>query len=212
MFSKENLLLYFVCGTQDMKDGRRLDEVLEKALKAGITMFQFREKGEGSLAGQAKVDLALSLKQLCQSYGVPFIVNDDVELAQEINADGVHVGQSDMQVETFAKAFKDKIIGLSVGNFEEYTQSDLTNIDYIGVGPMFSTQSKSDAEAPVGPVMISNLRQYVPDLPMVAIGGITVDNAPSVIEGGADGLAVISAIAQSNNINETVNSFLQIQK
>ncbi|MEJ7279223.1 thiamine phosphate synthase, partial [Staphylococcus epidermidis] len=81
----------------------------------------------------------------------PFIVNDDVSLAKRINADGIHVGQDDEAVRAFSNDFQDKIIGLSVGNLYEYEKSDLTNVDYIGVGPMFETPSKSDANAPVGP-------------------------------------------------------------
>ncbi|MEJ7532645.1 thiamine phosphate synthase, partial [Staphylococcus hominis] len=89
--------------------------------------------------GEKKKQLALKLKQLCHSYHVPMIVNDDVQLAQEINADGIHVGQDDMEIQQFASQFKNKIIGLSVGNLKEYQQSDLSKVDYIGVGPMYTT-------------------------------------------------------------------------
>ena len=97
------------------------------------------------------------------------IVNDDVQLAQEINADGIHVGQDDMEIQQFASQFKNKIIGLSVGNLKEYQQSDLSKVDYIGVGPMYTTSSKDDASKPVGPSMISQLRLYIHDFPIVAI-------------------------------------------
>lgn len=209
MFNKEYLKVYFICGTQDVPENTSIKEILTKALEAGITMFQFREKGTTALKGQAKVKLARQLCVLCHSYQVPFIVNDDVALAEEINADGIHVGQDDLDVSTFAKQFKDKIIGLSVSDVEEYNRSDLTYVDYIGVGPMYATTSKGDANAPVGPEMIPQLRNYINNFPIVAIGGISLENASDVVRAGADGLSLISAIAKSEHIEQTVQQFLQ---
>ena len=98
MFNKELLKLYFICGTTTCL-GKDLHTVVEDALKGGITLFQFREKGEGALEGKEKVELAIKLQDLCKKYNVPFIVNDDIELALEIDADGVHVGQDDLGVD-----------------------------------------------------------------------------------------------------------------
>ena len=126
-----------------------------------------------------------------------------------IRDSGIHVGQDDVEVAQFAEQFEGKIIGLSVGNVEEYQQSDLSHVDYIGVGPMYTTISKADAEAPVGPEMIPELRQYVQDLPIVGIGGITTENYDQVLEAGADGISVISAITRSENVTKTVQKFLQ---
>lgn len=209
MFDRKQLRLYFICGSQDIPEGQDIHDVLQTALKAGITMFQFREKGPHSKQGEAKVELARSLFNLCQKFNVPFIVNDDVELAQRINADGIHVGQEDKAVAEFAEAFHEKIIGLSVGNITEYQNSDLSQVDYIGVGPMYATRSKSDAAEPVGTEMISQLRTYIKDFPIVGIGGINISNSKRVFDGGADGVSVISAIAQSDNITQTVQKFLQ---
>ncbi|CAM3192169.1 thiamine phosphate synthase [Staphylococcus argensis] len=212
MFKATDLKVYFICGTQDVKSNRTIHDVLQEALEAGITLFQFREKGPTSLQGEEKRHLAEDLLALCHQYDVPFIVNDDIELAKAIDADGVHVGQDDVAVAEFASEFEDKIIGLSVGNVDEYHHSDLTYIDYIGVGPMYATQSKDDANAPVGPEMIPTLREYVGDLPIVAIGGITTSNAQDCFKAGADGVSVISAIAQSDDIKGTVAHFLQSAK
>ena len=151
MFDSKQLSVYFICGTQDIPKNKSIEQVLKEALEAGITLYQFREKGPNALKGEKKKQLALKLKQLCHSYHVPMIVNDDVQLAQEINADGIHVGQDDMEIQQFASQFKNKIIGLSVGNLKEYQQSDLSKVDYIGVGPMYTTSSKDDASKPVGP-------------------------------------------------------------
>lgn len=207
LFKATDLKIYFICGTQDIPEHQTIQGILTQALEAGITMFQFREKGDKALTGSKKEKLAKELQALCQSYDVPFIVNDDGSLAKSINADGIHVGQDDEDVRAFANDFQDKIIGLSVGNLNEYEKSDLTNVDYIGVGPMFETPSKSDANAPVGPDMITQLRQKMGDFPMVAIGGINEENVVLIANAGADGIAVISAISRSNNIDNTVNEF-----
>ena len=206
-FKATDLKIYFICGTQDIPEHQTIQGILTQALEAGITMFQFREKGDKALTGSKKEKLAKELQALCQSYDVPFIVNDDVSLAKSINADGIHVGQDDEDVRAFANDFQEKIIGLSVGNLNEYEKSDLTNVDYIGVGPMFETPSKSDANAPVGPDMITQLRQKMGDFPMVAIGGINEENVALIANAGADGISVISAISKSNNIDNTVNEF-----
>lgn len=209
MFDKQNLKLYFICGTQDIPEGESIVKIVTEALEAGITMFQFREKGDTALTGDDKVNLAKQLLIMCRQYNVPFIVNDDVDLAKEINADGIHVGQNDLEVNTFAKAFTEKIIGLSVGDIDEYYASDLENVDYIGVGPMYATTSKDDANLPVGPEMIARLRNHIKDFPVVAIGGINLDNAQLVTQGGANGISIISAIAKSKNVRDTVRQFLQ---
>lgn len=209
MFHKSDLKVYFICGSQDIPDGSTIHEVVREALEAGVTMFQFREKGPGARVGGEKELLATELFNLCKQYHVPFIVNDDVTLAKQIQADGIHLGQDDAALSDVASHFKDKIIGLSVGNVKEYHNSDLTHVDYIGVGPMYATRSKDDANQPVGPEMIPTLRQYVDDLPIVAIGGINVNNANEVVKSGADGLSVISVIAKSEDISETVQHLLQ---
>ena len=206
-FKASQLKIYFICGTQDIPEQKSIKTVLTQALEAGITMFQFREKGENALKDNEKEKLAKELQSLCQSYHVPFIVNDDVSLAKKINADGIHVGQDDEDVKAFAYDFQDKIIGLSVGNISEYETSDLTNVDYIGVGPMFNTPSKSDASEPVGPEMIKQLRRRIGAFPMVAIGGITEENVKSIADANADGISIISAISRSQNIDNTVNEF-----
>ncbi|MBA8760608.1 thiamine phosphate synthase [Staphylococcus schleiferi subsp. coagulans] len=210
-FDRKQLRIYFIAGTQDVKEGS-LESILKEALEAGITMFQFREKGPSSLTGNAKKEKALELQKLCRAYKVPFIVNDDINLAIEIDADGVHVGQDDEKIASFFSKLKSKIIGLSVGNFEEYDQSDLTHVDYIGVGPVYETSSKSDAKKPGGVEMIRRMREYDENIPIVAIGGITEENVSSIIKNGADGIATISSITHSRNIENSVNRYMQYFK
>ena len=141
MFNKKLLKLYFICGTTTCL-GKDLYTVVEDALVGGITLFQFREKGKGALEGKEKLELAIKLKNLCKKYNVPFIVNDDIELALEIDADGVHVGQDDLGVDEIRKLMPNKIIGLSIGNEEELKQSKVEYVDYVGVGPVYGIQTQ----------------------------------------------------------------------
>lgn len=208
MFDRKLLRVYFIAGTQDTSDGN-LERVLQEALEAGITLYQFREKGPNALTGEAKETLARKLFEMCKVKGVPFIVNDDIELAKKINADGIHLGQDDEKIENIIDDFNDKIIGLSVGNFAEYDQSDLTHVDYIGVGPVYETSSKSDAKKPGGIELIRKMRLYDEDIPIVAIGGITSANSEMILAAGADGISTISSITKSDDIKQVVTDYLK---
>ena len=203
MFNKKLLKLYFICGTTTCL-GKDLYTVVEDALKGGITLFQFREKGKGALEGKEKLELAIKLKNLCKKYNVPFIVNDDIELALEIDADGVHVGQDDLGVDEIRKLMPNKIIGLSIGNEEELKQSKVEYVDYVGVGPVYVTQSKDDAGGAIGYEGLELMRKLLPQMPLVAIGGIQTQHIKGVMKTNVDGVSIISAISYSNNIENTV--------
>lgn len=208
MFDRKLLRVYFIAGTQDTSDGN-LERVLQEALEAGITLYQFREKGQNALTGEAKETLARKLFEMCKVKGVPFIVNDDIALAKKIGADGIHLGQDDEKIENIIDDFNDKIIGLSVGNFAEHDQSDLTHVDYIGVGPVYETSSKSDAKKPGGIELIRKMRLYDEDIPIVAIGGITDANSEMILAAGADGISTISSITKSDDIKQVVTDYLK---
>ena len=203
MFNKELLKLYFICGTTTCL-GKDLYTVVEDALKGGITLFQFREKGKGALEGEEKLELAIKLKNLCKKYNVPFIVNDDIELALEIDADGVHVGQDDIGVDEIRKLMPNKIIGLSIGNEEELKQSKVEYVDYVGVGPVYVTQSKDDAGGAIGYEGLELMRKLLPQMPLVAIGGIQTQYIKDIMKTNVDGVSIISAISYSDNIEKTV--------
>lgn len=211
MFHKELLKLYFICGTTTCQ-GKNLYTVVEEALKGGITLFQFREKGEGALEGLEKLELAIQIKELCKKYNVPFIVNDDIDLAMEIDADGVHVGQDDIGVDEIRKLMPDKIrklmpdkiIGLSIRNEEEFQQSKVEYVDYVGVGPVFDTQSKDDAGGAIGYEGLELMRKLLPQMPLVAIGGIQTKHIKDIIKTNVDGVSIISAISYAKNIEKTV--------
>ena len=208
MFNKELLKLYFICGTTTCL-GKDLYTVVEDALKGGITLFQFREKGEGALEGSEKVELAIKLQDLCKKYNVPFIVNDDIELALEIDADGVHVGQDDLGVDEIRKLMPNKIIGLSIGNEEEFKQSKVEYVDYVGVGPVYVTQSKDDAGGAIGYEGLELMRRFLPQMSLVAIGGIQTQHIKDVMKTNVDGVSIISAISYSDNIEKTVREMIE---
>lgn len=174
--------------------------VLEDALKGGITCFQLREKGARALVGMEKIAFAESCQRLCAQYGVPFIVNDDVELAVEIDADGVHVGQDDMEARFVRKRIgSEKIVGVSVHTVDEANKAIADGADYVGMGPVYPTITKADAKPVAGTAMIAEVAAVYPDLPIVGIGGITAENAEPVFRAGASGISVISAIASSTD-------------
>lgn len=193
---------YFIMGSQNCE--RDPISILEEAAKSGITAFQFREKGKGSLTGNEKVELGKSLREICRKYGIPFIINDDTQLIDLLDADGIHVGQDDMSVEELRRNYPDKIIGLSLSNAEELSRSPIHLVDYVGAGPLYSTKTKVDAKSAVGLTWIQYLREKYPKLPIVGIGGINTDNAKTVLDAGADGVSFISVVTKSNNIQETL--------
>ncbi|HDX9578151.1 TPA: thiamine phosphate synthase [Bacillus pseudomycoides] len=189
----ELLQVYFIMGSNNCRKDPL--QVMKSALDGGVTLFQYREKGDGALMGEKRYAFAKQLRSLCKEYNVPFIVNDDVELALALNADGVHVGQDDENIQIVREKMGDKIIGVSAHTIEEARFSIENGADYLGVGPIFQTSTKKDAKAVQGTAGLRFFRESGIEIPIVGIGGITVDNATSVVEAGADGVAVISAIS-----------------
>ncbi|MDW0109939.1 thiamine phosphate synthase [Sporosarcina aquimarina] len=203
-----DLRVYFIMGSSNVQNGDPL-KVLEQALRGGITCFQLREKGPDALQGDEKLAFAKSCQRLCETFGVPFIVNDDVELAIQIDADGVHVGQDDgCASEVRNKIGKQKLLGVSVHSVGEATAAVSAGADYIGMGPVFKTDSKADAKPVAGTTRISEVVSLIPDLPIVGIGGITADNLDVVMKSGASGISVISAIASAENPEIAARSIL----
>lgn len=192
----------FIMGSQNCE--RDPEVILTEAVEAGITAFQYREKGAGSLQGEAKIALGKKLRDICRRNNVPFFINDDIELVSILDVDGIHVGQDDTPIAKLREDFPNLEIGLSISNEEELKLSPVHLINYVGAGPIYTTGSKEDAIDAVGLEWITSLRQTHPDLPIVGIGGINEQNAHKVIEAGADGVSVISAITMSNDIQQTV--------
>ena len=188
-FDRKHLLLYAV--TDSGKGaGRPLPERVESALKGGATCIQLREK---ELTGEALVKEAKEIRALCAAYRVPFLINDDVELAVLLDADGVHVGQKDMEAkEARRRLGPDKIVGVSARTEEQAVQAWKDGADYLGVGAVFHTASKADARQ-IDHETLRRICSAVP-IPAVAIGGITEENVLELKESGISGIAVISAV------------------
>ncbi|MDY0396144.1 thiamine phosphate synthase [Virgibacillus halophilus] len=182
------------------------EQILREAISGGITAFQFREKGKGSLTGQAKIAMAMKLRDICYNEDIPFFINDDVDLIELLQVDGVHIGQDDISAAKIREKHPNLAIGLSVFNDAELAVSPLSLIDYIGAGPIYQTTSKEDAKQVTGTKWVESLRSKYPKLPIVGIGGIDTGNAAKVIEAGANGVAVISVITKADNIEEAVTN------
>jgi thiamine-phosphate pyrophosphorylase len=195
------LKVYFIVGSNNCI--KNPIQVVEEAIEGGITIFQFREKGKDALKGHEKYQLAKELQTVCKAKGIPFIVNDDIELALELDADGIHIGQEDEPVKNIRKKIGDKILGVSAHSLEEAHIAIENGADYLGLGPIFPTKTKDDAKEVRGTTLIEMLRTNGLTIPIVGIGGITVENARTVVNAGADGVAVISAISHSSKISDT---------
>lgn len=198
---RDALKVYFIVGSNNCV--KNPVQVVEEAIEGGITIFQFREKGKDALEGHEKYMLAKELQAICKTKGIPFIVNDDIDLAIELNADGLHIGQEDEPVMNIRKKIGDKILGVSAHSLEEAKIAIKNGADYLGLGPIFPTKTKEDAKEVRGTTLIEELRANGLDIPIVGIGGITIDNARTVMKAGADGVAVITAISQAEKILET---------
>lgn len=194
-------------GTQNAS-GKDPLKVLEEALKGGITHFQLREKGSGALQGQDMLEFAEKCRDLCAIYKVPFLINDDVELALAVGADGIHIGQEDMDCgQARALIGKEKILGVSVHSLEEAKIAIDAGADYLGMGPIYGTRSKADAKLPAGTAGIEEVIGVFPDTPIFGIGGISPQNAPAVWQAGVCGVAVISALSVADDIALQIAAF-----
>jgi thiamine-phosphate pyrophosphorylase len=191
--------------------GRDFFWVVEEAVKGGVSMVQLREKG---LSTRGFIDRARRLKDLLAPYNVPLIINDRVDVALAVNADGVHVGQSDMPVDTLMKMLPPgKIIGLSAENKDNVREAEHWNLSYLAVSPLFATPSKTDTETPWGMDGLKWVKQNSRH-PLVVIGGLNAQNTKDAIETGANGIAVISAICSApspKKAAETLKSIITTQ-
>ncbi|MDN4523815.1 thiamine phosphate synthase [Fictibacillus fluitans] len=204
---KEKMKVYFIMGSTNCSTDA--EEVLEKALKGGATLFQFREKGTGCLEGGSRTELAMALQKVCRRYNVPFIINDDIQLMKHLDADGLHVGQEDGDLAEIRKAIPGKLLGVSVHNLKEARHALEVGADYLGVGPIYPTGTKTDTRPVMGYSVIRELRENGIDAPIVGIGGISASNASGVTQAGADGVAVITAISSHQEPDEAAYELLK---
>lgn len=185
----EDLMVYAITDRYWL-NGAKLADQVEDVLKNGATFLQLREK---SFTHEEMVAEAKEIKAIAAKYQVPFVINDDIYAAKEIYADGVHIGQSDMEYRKAREILgEDKIIGLSAGNLQEAIDAEKMGADYIGVGAVFHTDTKKDTTA----MSFEELKEITDtvSIPVVAIGGISADNLMQLAGTGIDGISVISAI------------------
>ncbi|WP_279155571.1 thiamine phosphate synthase [Thomasclavelia cocleata] len=195
MFYKEMLKLYLVTDRKWL-NGRKLTDDLKKAILGGVTTIQLREK---NLSNEEFISIAKEVKKVCQNYHIPFIINDNLEVALAINSDGIHIGQNDIPASIVRKQIgPNKILGVSVHNLKEAFQAKIDGADYVGVGAIFSTETKNDATN----VTLDSLKKICDniDLPVVAIGGINLDNISKLKDINIAGIAVVSAIMNADDI------------
>lgn len=198
------MLLYAVTDQSWLKENETLLDVVKEVLKNGATFLQIREKdlAEGDFEEEAK-----KLKDICREYQVPYVVNDNVDIAMHIDADGVHVGQSDIKGRDIRSMIgSDKILGISAGTVEEAIAAEKAGADYIGVGAVFVTSTKKNARN----MSIDCLKKIVDsvNIPVVAIGGINANNMMELAGSKIDGIAVVSAIFAAENPGDATKNLL----
>jgi len=194
--------LYLVTDRSFLKD-KPLHQAVEDAILGGVTLVQLREKYAST---REFYQIAKEVKKVTDYYKVPFLINDRLDIAQAVDADGVHLGQSDMPINIARKILgKDKIIGISAGNVDEALEAEKNGADYVGIGAIFFTGTKKDIDTPIG---IEGLREIYNsiNIPAVAIGGVNETNFKEVLSTGVDGISVISAILGKNNITAAAKS------
>lgn len=202
---KKSMLLYAITDRTWLGDNSLANQVLE-ALKSGATFIQLREK---NLGYDEFVTVAKEIKKITDKYNVPFVINDNVDVAVKVNADGVHIGQSDEDVINARKKLgENKIIGLSAQTVEQAIKAEKKGADYIGVGAVFNTSTKLDASS----VSFETLKQICKSvtIPVVAIGGISKDNILKLSGSGVDGVAVISAIFAQDDISKATSELKKL--
>jgi len=192
---KFDLSVYLVTD-RDLSLGRSTEYIIDQAIKGGATLVQLREK---NISTREFYYIALNIKKLLKPLNIPLIINDRMDIALAIDADGLHIGQSDIPYEVARKILgPNKIIGLSVENIEQARKAEELDVDYIGISPVFDTKSKADISTPLGLDNMKKISNFTTH-PMVGIGGINAENAAQVIKAGAQGIAVISAIVSQRD-------------
>ncbi|MDN5341983.1 MAG: thiamine-phosphate pyrophosphorylase [Oceanotoga sp.] len=200
-FNKDILKLYMITDINYMDER----ESVLKAVKSGATCVQYRAKNTDT---KQMIEVAKDLKKICNHHNVPLIINDRLDIALAIQADGIHIGQDDMPIEIVKKYASNMIIGVSASNIEQALIAEKKGADYIGAGAIFSTQTKKDANY-MGIESLKDLMKKI-KIPVAAIGGINLKNIKKVLKTNIDGVCIISALLCSKDIEKTTKEFLKI--
>jgi len=206
MISEKDLQLYFIMGSTNTQ--RDPFQVLQEAIDGGITIFQYREKGTAAKTGAEEIQFGKQLRTICKANHIPFIVNDNIDLAMQLEADGLHLGQGDTPIIEGRKRLSASFpIGISVSTVEEAVLAEQQGASYLGVGPIFPTETKPGKE-PIGIQTIREIKAKT-NIPIVAIGGISKNVVPQIKEAGAAGISVISSISQAKNSKQAAQELLE---
>lgn len=197
----------YLCTDRTLMTSATIEECVEKSIAGGVTVVQLREKECDS---RTFYELALRVKKITQAHGVPLIINDRVDIALAADADGVHVGQSDLPCSVVRRLVGDRIVGVSVSTLDEAIRAQSDGADYLGVGAMYATGTKTDA-AIVTREELLKIRAAV-HIPIVVIGGINARTLPAFKDTGIDGLAVVSAIVAQPDPAAAAKSLLSAWK
>lgn len=196
----------YLCTDRELMTSKTLEECVERAILGGVTCVQLREKQASSLEFYEEAKRVL---QITKTYGVPLIINDRVDIALAIDADGVHIGQSDLPANEVRRLLgKEKIVGVSARNVKEALEAYKAGADYLGVGAMFSTSTKTDAKV-VSKEELKNIQQKV-NLPIVLIGGMNARTIPEFLSFKVQGFAVVSAIVSEKNVMHAAQELKKI--
>lgn len=191
---------YFITDNRLSKAGNIKD--IQTALDAGTRMVQYRNKTGKALE---MYEEALIITKMCMH--IPFIINDRIDIALAVDADGVHIGQDDLPIDVVRRLIGlGKLIGVTVHNVQDAIDAESNSADYIGIAPIFATETKTDTLEPVGTELIKEIRRAV-RIPVIAIGGIDHENAPDVIKAGADMLCAISCVLKSDDMKSEIEKF-----
>ena len=197
--------VYLVTDRRNKTDEEFLN-IIEEAIKGGTTIVQLREK---TASTKEFYDLALKVKEITSKYGVPLLINDRIDIALAVDSEGVHIGQDDMPADIAREIIgEDKILGVSASTVEEAKKAEIDSADYIGSGAVFPTATKDDADS----VSKEELKKIIDsiDIPVVAIGGITVENAHTLKGSGIAGFSVVSAIMSAEDPKEASEKLKEI--
>jgi thiamine-phosphate pyrophosphorylase len=185
--------------------GRSLFDAVRRAIQGGVTLVQLREK---NISSREFFELAVNLKKVVNSFNVPLIINDRLDIALAADADGLHIGQEDLPIESARRLLNGKILGYSVENVKQSVYGEQNGADYLGAGTVFATSSKEDACEPIGLDTLKEIKQAV-SIPVVGIGGINESNIGAVKKTGIDGISVISAILGKKDIKNAAEKLSQ---
>ncbi len=199
-------LSFYVITAETVEGDRSHLDVAKAAIEGGATAIQFREKNKSS---RELMKIAEVLHRVTKKFKISLIINDRIDIAQAVEAEGVHLGQEDIPVKRARQILgQDAIIGISCGNIKEAIKAECDGASYIGAGPVFLTSTKEDAREAIGIEEFIKIKKSV-NIPVVAIGGITSENVGAIIKAGANGVAVISEVAFAPNIKDACRNFLK---